>query len=109
MHYAVVTWDALKPRILLQKQNILYVQVTLVIRTFVICGVGVSMSYLFPSYTLPKRCAHTFTDSSHHFESEEYRLIPLMGYHSEKPWAFICFLFYVFLIYVAIQKMQPHV
>jgi hypothetical protein len=42
----------------------------------------------------PLSCARSFTDSPHHFESGDYKLKPLMVYHSENLRAFICFPFY---------------
>jgi hypothetical protein len=36
----------------------------------------------------PLRCARSFTDSPHHFDSECYKLRPLIAYHSENERAF---------------------
>jgi hypothetical protein len=49
----------------------------------------------------PLSCARSFTDSSHHFDSRDYKLRPLMVYHSENPRACLRFPFYAFSIYAA--------
>jgi hypothetical protein len=42
--------------------------------------------------------------SPHHFDFGDYKLRPLMVYQSENLWAFICFPFYAFLVYVVICR-----
>jgi hypothetical protein len=49
-------------------------------------------------------CTRSFTDSSHHFDSRDYKLRPLMECHSENMRAHLCFLFDAFFIYMAIHR-----
>jgi hypothetical protein len=51
----------------------------------------------------PLSCARSSTDSPRHFESGDYKLRPLMVYHSENPRAFIRFRLYAFSIYAVIR------
>jgi hypothetical protein len=52
----------------------------------------------------PLSCAGSFTDSPHHFDSGDYKLRPLMVYHSKNLRAFIRFPFYAFSIHAGIRR-----
>jgi hypothetical protein len=63
---------------------------------------GHSKSY----HTSPLSCVCSFTDSPHHFDLRDYKLRPLMSYHSENPWS--CYMFPVLRIFDTHSNLQEH-
>jgi hypothetical protein len=60
--------------------------------------------------TGPLTCMRSFTDLPHHFDSGDYKLRPLMMYHSENPQT--CYIFpalSVFTIHGDVQEHNLHV